>query len=66
MLSVEIGLVLNPMAAAAAMSRLSFSLGVSWVSLAGCDAGEEECAFAGVARKGGGAFELGARFEMAA
>jgi hypothetical protein len=41
-------------------------LRVSWVSLAGCGAGEEECAFAGVAGKGGGAFELGAGFGVAA
>ena len=41
------------------MSRLLFFPRVSWVSLAGCGAGEEEVAFAGVAGKGG-AFELGA------
>ena len=41
-------------------------LRVSWVSLAGCGAGEEEVAFAGVAGKGGGAFELGAGFGVAA
>jgi hypothetical protein len=48
------------------MGRLLFSLRVSWVSLAGCGAGEEEVAFAGVAGKGGGAFELGAGFRIAA
>jgi hypothetical protein len=48
------------------MSRLLFFLRVSWVSLAGCGAGEEEVAFAGVAGKGGGAFELGAGFGVAA
>jgi hypothetical protein len=48
------------------MSRLLFFLRVSWVSLAGCGAVEEEVAFAGVAGKGGGAFELGAGFGVAA
>ena len=48
------------------MSRLLFFLTVSWVSLAGCGAGQEEVAFAGVAGKGGGAFELGAGFEVEA
>jgi hypothetical protein len=48
------------------MSRLLFFLRVSWVSLAGCGAGEEEVAFAGVAGKGRGAFELGAGFGVAA
>jgi hypothetical protein len=48
------------------MSCLLFFLRVSWVSLAGCGAGEEEVAFAGVAGKGGGAFELGAGFGVAA
>ena len=48
------------------MSHLLFFLRVSWVSLAGCGAGEEEVAFAGVAGKGGGAFELGAGFEVSA
>jgi hypothetical protein len=48
------------------MSRLLIFLRVSWVSLAGCGAGEEEVAFAGVAGKGGGAFELGAGFGVAA
>jgi hypothetical protein len=43
-----------------------FSLRVSWVSLAGCGAGEEEVAFAAVAGKGGGALELGAGFGVAA
>jgi len=49
-----------------AMSRLLFFLRVSWISLAGCGAGEEEVAFAGVAGKGGRAFELGAGFGEAA
>ena len=39
---------------------------VRWVSLAGCGAGKEETAFADVAGKGGGAFELGAGFGVAA
>src|SRR5665213_3876373 len=33
---------------------------------AGCGAGEQEVAFAGVAGKSGGAFELGAGFRVAA
>ncbi len=33
------------------MRRLLFFLRVSWISLAGCGAGEEEVAFAGVAGK---------------
>jgi len=41
-------------------------LRVSWVSLAGCSAGEQEVAFAGVAGKGGGAFKLAAGFGVAA
>src|ERR1700683_4325234 len=48
------------------MSRLLLFLRISWLSLAGCGAGEEEVAFAGVAGKCGGAFELGAGFEVAA
>jgi hypothetical protein len=48
------------------MSHLLFFLRVSWVSLAGCGAGEQEMAFAAVAGKGGGAFELGAGFGAAA
>jgi len=48
------------------MSRLLSFLRVNWASLAGCGAGEEEVAFAGVAGKGGGAFELGAGFGVAA
>ena len=47
------------------MNRVIF-LRVSWVNLAGCGAGEEEVAFAGVAGKGGRAFELGAGFGVAA
>ena len=43
-----------------------FFLSFSWVSLAGCGAGEEEVAFAGVAGKGSGAFELVAGFGVAA
>ena len=46
--------------------RLLFFLSVSWVSFAGRGAGEKEVAFAGVAGKGGGAFELGAGFGVAA
>src|SRR5580692_10329026 len=46
--------------------RLLLFAGVGWVSLAGCGAGEKEVAFAGVAGKGGGAFELGAGFGVAA
>jgi len=48
------------------MSGLLFFLSVGWVRLAGCGAGEEEIAFAGVAGKGGGAFELGVGFGVAA
>jgi len=48
------------------MSHLLFFQGVSCVSLAGCGAGEEKVAFAGVAGKGGGAFELYARLGVAA
>jgi hypothetical protein len=48
------------------MSRLLFFLRTSWVSLARCGAGKEEGALAGVAGKGGGAFELGAGFRVAA
>jgi hypothetical protein len=48
------------------MSRLLLSLRVSWVSLAGCGASEEEVAFAGVAGKSGGAFELGTGVAVAA
>jgi len=48
------------------MSRLSLFLRVGWVSLAGCGTGEQEVAFAGVAGKGGGAFELNAGFGVAA
>jgi hypothetical protein len=44
---------------------LSF-LTVSGINLAGCGAGEEKVAFAGVAGKGGGTFELYAGFGMAA
>ena len=40
-------------------------LRVSWVSHAGCGAGEQEVAFAGVAGKGGRAFELGPGFGVA-
>jgi hypothetical protein len=50
----------------AAVCGLLFFPRVSWVSLAGCGAGEEEVAFAGVAGKGGGAFELGAGLGEAA
>ena len=49
-----------------AYSGISVQGLVSWVGLAGCGAGEEEDAFAGVAGKGGGAFELGAGFGVAA
>jgi hypothetical protein len=42
------------------------ALRVSWVSLAGCGAGKEEVAFAGVAGKAGGAFELDPGFRVAA
>jgi hypothetical protein len=45
---------------------LFYFLRVGWVSLAGCGAGEEEVAFAGVAGEDGGAFELGAGFGVAA
>jgi hypothetical protein len=48
------------------MSHLLFFLRVSWGRLAGCGAGEEEVAFAGVAGKGGGAFELDAGFRVTA
>jgi hypothetical protein len=47
------------------MSRVK-PLRVSWGSLAGCGAGEEKVAFADVAGKGGGAFELRAGFGVAA
>ena len=45
--------------------QLLFFLRVSWVSLAGCGAGEQEVALAGIAGKGGGAFELDAGFGVA-
>ena len=48
------------------MCRLLFFPSVRWVSLAGCGASEEEVAFAGIAGKDGGAFELGASFGVAA
>ena len=48
------------------MSRLFYFLRVSGGRLAGCGAAEEECAFAGVAGQGGGAFELGTGFAVAA
>jgi hypothetical protein len=48
------------------MSRLLSFLTVSGINLAGCGAGEEKVAFAGVAGKGGGTFELYAGFGMAA
>jgi hypothetical protein len=35
------------------------------LNFAGCGAGEQEVAFAGVAGKGGGAFELGASLGVA-
>ena len=41
-------------------------LEVVLLGLAGGGAGEQECAFTGVAGKGGGAFELGAGFGVAA
>jgi hypothetical protein len=41
-------------------------LRVSWGRLAGCGAGEQEVAFAGVTGKGGGAFELAPGFGVAA
>ncbi len=41
-------------------------LSVSWIGLARRGSGEKEVAFAGVAGKGGGAFEFGAGFGVAA